>query len=41
MKLGERTVENTNVDYHFLRDNGVCGGTTIRMIGKAYLGEKV
>ena len=30
MKLGERTFGNTNMDYHFLRDNGVCAKTTMR-----------
>ena len=41
MKLGERTFGNTNMDYHFLRDNGVCAKTTMRMIGLAYLENEV
>ena len=36
MKLGEKNTENINLDYRFLRDNGVRALTAIYMVGKAY-----
>ena len=40
MRFGKKTVDNVNTDYWFLRDNGVNGRETIRILRIAYKEEK-
>ena len=32
----EKSVENINYDYQFLRANGVCAKTALKMVGMGY-----
>ena len=36
MRFGEKTADNLNTDYWFLRDNGVSGVTAMYMVGIVY-----
>lgn len=38
MKLGERTFENSKIDYWFLRNNGVYARTALKILGMSYGG---
>ena len=39
MRFAEKTVDNINTDYWFLRGNGVRGSTALIIVGIAYKGE--
>ena len=36
MKPKEKSLDNVNCDYYYLRMNGVCAKTALRMVGIAY-----